>query len=95
MSLLGQGRPWPTGGWHGRSTLSSGNTHALRHLRFVPVSDSCTEEVQLRAYETVGEARHSIGRNLDFYNGRRPYSSLDDMTPDQAYFNSLPLRLAA
>jgi len=24
---------------------------------------------------------------LDFYNGRRPHSSLDDMTPDQAYFH--------
>ena len=53
------------------------------------------EEVYLRAYETVGEARHSIGRYLDFYNGRRPHSSLDDMTPDQAYFNLPPLRVAA
>lgn len=44
------------------------------------------EEVYLRAYETVGEARHSIGRYLCFYNARRPISSLDDMTPDQAYF---------
>jgi putative transposase len=53
------------------------------------------EEVYLRAYETVGEARHSIGRYLEFYNGRRPHSSLDDMTPDQAYFNLPPLRVAA
>jgi putative transposase len=53
------------------------------------------EEVYLRAYETVGEARNSIGRYLEFYNGRRPHSSLDGSTPDQAYFNSLPLRLAA
>ncbi|WP_334396741.1 IS3 family transposase [Bradyrhizobium sp. AZCC 2289] len=53
------------------------------------------EEVYLRAYESVGEARHSIGRYLDFYNGRRPHSSLDDMTPDQAYFNLPPLRAAA
>src|SRR5664280_1498445 len=53
------------------------------------------EEVYLRAYETVGEAQASIGRYLDFYNGRRPHSSLDGRTPDQAYFNSLPLRLAA
>ena len=52
------------------------------------------EEVYLRAYETVGEARHSIGRYLDFYNGRRPHSSLDDVTPDQAYFNLPPLRAA-
>src|SRR5882672_5493989 len=53
------------------------------------------EEVYLRAYETVGEARASIGRYLDFYNGRRPHSSLDGTTPDQAYFTPLPLRLAA
>ena len=53
------------------------------------------EEVYLRAYDSVSEARASIGRYLDFYNGRRPHSSLDDMTPDHAYFNPLPLRLAA
>jgi putative transposase len=53
------------------------------------------EEVYLRAYESVCEARNSIGRYLDFYNRRRPHSSLDDSTPDQAYFNPLPLRLAA
>jgi transposase InsO family protein len=53
------------------------------------------EEVYLRAYETVSEARHSLGRYLDFYNGRRPHSSLDDMTPDQAYFNIPLLRAAA
>ena len=53
------------------------------------------EEVYLRAYETVGEARHSIGRYLDFYNGRRPHSSLDGATPDQAYFDLPPLRAAA
>jgi putative transposase len=53
------------------------------------------EEVYLRAYETVGEARNSIGRYLEFYNRRRPHSSLDGATPDQAYFNQPPLRLAA
>lgn len=53
------------------------------------------EEVYLRAYETVSEARDSIGRYLDFYNRRRPHSSLDGSTPDQAYFTPLPLRLAA
>ena len=26
------------------------------------------EEVHLRAYNSVGEARKSIGRHLDFYN---------------------------
>jgi len=53
------------------------------------------EEVYLRAYESVGEARASVGRYFDFYNGRRPHSSLDGITPDQAYFTPLPLRLAA
>jgi len=53
------------------------------------------EEVYLKAYDSVSEARASIGRYLDFYNGRRPHSSLDGSTPDQAYFTSLPLRLAA
>ena len=53
------------------------------------------EEVYLHAYDSVGEARNSIGRYLDFYNGRRPHSSLDGATPDHAYFTSLPLRLAA
>ena len=53
------------------------------------------EEVYLKAYDSVSEARASIGRYLDFYNRRRPHSSLDDATPDQAYFTQLLLRLAA
>src|SRR5476651_1425582 len=53
------------------------------------------EEVYLKAYDSVSEARASIGRYLDFYNGRRPHSSLDGMTPNRAYFTPLPLRLAA
>jgi putative transposase len=53
------------------------------------------EEVYLRAYDTASEARTSIGRYLDFYNRRRPHSSLDGSTPDQAYFNLQPVRMAA
>jgi putative transposase len=56
------------------------------------------EEVYLHAYESVADARSSIGRYLDLYNRRRPHSSLDGMTPDQAYYgaHSLPpVRLAA
>jgi putative transposase len=48
------------------------------------------EEVYLHAYANVPEARTSIGRYIGFYNGRRPHSSLDGRTPDQAYFN-LPM----
>jgi hypothetical protein len=41
------------------------------------------EEVYLRAYDSVSEARASIGRYFDFYNGRRPHASLDGNTPDR------------
>ncbi len=53
------------------------------------------EEVYLRAYDSVSDARNSLGRYLDFYNGRRPHSSLDGVTPDQAYLTKLSLRAAA
>ena len=53
------------------------------------------EEIYLRAYDSVGEARASIGRYLALYNGRRPHSSLDRKTPDQAYFDRLPQIAAA
>ena len=49
------------------------------------------EEVYLRAYNTVPEAHLSLGRYIDgFYNAKRPHSSLDRKTPDEAYFNPLP-----
>ena len=44
------------------------------------------EEVYLRAYDSVSEARASISRYLAFYNERRPHSALDGRTPDEAYF---------
>ena len=52
------------------------------------------EDVYLRAYGSVSDARTSIGRYLTFYNSRRPHSSLDRNTPDQADFNQ-PLLAAA
>ncbi|MFV0360737.1 PfkB family carbohydrate kinase [Tropicimonas sp.] len=45
------------------------------------------EEVYLRAYDSVSVARESLRRYLKFYNSRRPHSSLDGQTPDQAYLN--------
>ena len=53
------------------------------------------EEIYLRAYESVSQARASIGQYLDFYNRRRPHSSLDHQTPDRAYFDNLPQAVAA
>jgi putative transposase len=53
------------------------------------------EEVYLHAYDSVSEARASLGRYFEFYNQRRPHTSLDGSTPDQAYFAPLPIRMAA
>lgn len=54
------------------------------------------EEVYLHAYASVPEARAAIARYLTFYNTRRPHSSLDRQTPDQAYFNTpQPIPVAA
>jgi len=52
------------------------------------------EEVYLRAYDTVSQARASIGRYLDFYNSRRLHLRLGRKTPDQAYFNPPLLAVA-
>ncbi len=53
------------------------------------------EEVYLRAYESVREARAGIERYFEFYNARRPHSSLGGMTPNQFYDSSLPAPAAA
>ena len=45
------------------------------------------EQVYLHAYDSVVEARASIGLYLGFYNAKRPHRSLDRRTPDDAYFN--------
>jgi len=49
------------------------------------------EEVYLRAYESVSAAKASLATYFAFYNARRPHTSLDRMTPDQIYFQALPL----
>jgi putative transposase len=53
------------------------------------------EEVYLKAYNTVSEAKASIGRYFEFYNHHRPHSSLDRMTPEQFYFTQRPQPKAA
>jgi putative transposase len=51
------------------------------------------EEVYIKAYASVAEARDNLGRYFTFYNTRRPHQGLDGRTPDQAYF--IPLQLPA
>lgn len=53
------------------------------------------EEVYLRAYASTSEAKAGLKRYFDFYNSRRPHSSLRRKTPDEVYFNSLSESLAA
>ena len=53
------------------------------------------QEVYLRAYETVSEARSSIARYIEFYNSRRPHRAHRGRTPDAAYFSNQDLKAAA
>ena len=53
------------------------------------------EEVYLHAYDSVAHARQGLHRYFQFYNQRRPHSSLDGKTPDSVYFDSLPIQQAA
>ena len=43
------------------------------------------EQVYLAEYATGSDARAGIGWWIEFYNKRRPHSSLGDRTPDEAY----------
>jgi putative transposase len=43
------------------------------------------EEVYLKAYENVAEARASLGSYFQFYNSKRPHMSLKNQTPDQVF----------
>ena len=53
------------------------------------------EEVYLHGYATVSVVRQALTRYFDFYNRRRPHSTLDGQTPDAAYFNLSKPPLAA
>ena len=45
------------------------------------------EEVYLKAYDSVAQARQGIGAWLMFYNEERRHTSLSRMTPDQVYYD--------
>ena len=53
------------------------------------------EHVYLHAYDSVSDARTKLAVYIDFYNRRRPHSSIDRRTPDDAYFDVPSLRAAA
>lgn len=47
------------------------------------------EEVYLNAYESMPHARQRIRAWMEFYNQRRKHQSLEKMTPDALYYQSL------
>jgi len=53
------------------------------------------EHVYKHAYANVAAARTKIGAYLDWYNKDRAHSSIDDQTPDEAYWASPELKRAA
>lgn len=53
------------------------------------------EEVYLRAYSSVSEARARLTRYIDFYNRRRPHRAVGRVPPDHRYYESLPTPKAA
>ena len=53
------------------------------------------EEVYIRAYDTVAEARASLGRYLVFYNAARPHSRHGGRTPDQVWLDQSRATMAA
>lgn len=52
------------------------------------------EEVYLKAYDSIADARSSLERYFAFYNTERRHQSLDRRTPDSVYYESAA-RLAA
>ena len=53
------------------------------------------EEVYLKAYETVVEARQGLANYFQFYNRERRHQGLNRQTPDQVYEGSMMWPVAA
>lgn len=48
------------------------------------------EDVYLKAYSSITEARQGLKEYFEFYNLRRGHQSLDRRTPDDVYWSTLP-----
>ena len=53
------------------------------------------EEVYLKAYQTMKEARNGLDSYFMFYNQKRFHQNLDYQTPDMVYFDKPEVELAA
>jgi len=48
------------------------------------------QDVYLKAYSSIAEARKGLSVYFEFYNSQRRHQSLDRRTPDDVYCNTLP-----
>jgi len=48
------------------------------------------EEVYLKGYSSITEARRELGIYFEFYNQLRRHQGLDNRTPDEVYYSSRP-----
>ncbi len=48
------------------------------------------EEIYLKAYSSIGEVRKGLTQWFDRYNRWRRHQGLDDRTPDEVYWSTLP-----
>ena len=46
------------------------------------------EDIYLKKYETLSEAKEGIEKYFDFYNSERGHQSLDYKTPDEVYYGA-------
>lgn len=53
------------------------------------------EDIYLKAYNSIPEARAGLTRYFEFYDRVRRHQALDRRTPDEVYYSSLPLAVAA
>ena len=83
----------------GKSVASAKDNAAVWAISKVMESDvkgfdSISDSLELGT-STVSVARQALTRYFDFYNRRRPHSTLDGNTPDTAYFDFSKPPLAA
>jgi putative transposase len=53
------------------------------------------EDIYLKAYGSLSETRQGLKAYFEFYNQRRRHQGLDDQTPDEVYWNTLPKQKVA
>jgi putative transposase len=53
------------------------------------------EDVYLKAYGSLSEVRRGLTAYFEFYNQRRRHQGLDDKTPDEVYWTTLPKQQVA